>query len=285
MSTTVLAHGVGGRQDLPIPFAVAVAGAAVAVAISFIAMAVLWRISRLRGETAGWPIPARAQAVAEHPVTRGILRLVGLVATGFVVVAAVVRTEHREQPDGRVRLRAVLGGAGAGVAVVRPGVEAAQPAAHHPPRHQHPRWHRTRPRPPRLPRAARVLARHGRAVRVRLARARRTRTHLPDRACAVVHRLRRGAAARRDGLRRRLVRPSGRVRGLLQPHRPARPTRAPHRRQAGAAQPTRRAGRPSPGVGNRSRGQSCCSGPPPTTASPKRRPGYAPCSPALLDPP
>ncbi|GIH22169.1 hypothetical protein Aph01nite_04790 [Acrocarpospora phusangensis] len=45
----VLAHGVGGRQDLPIPFEAAVAGAAVALVVSFAALGFAWREPRLAG--------------------------------------------------------------------------------------------------------------------------------------------------------------------------------------------------------------------------------------------
>jgi hypothetical protein len=87
--TDVLAHGVGGRQDLPLPFEFALVGAGAAVAVSFVVMAVLWRTSRLRGDSAGRPVPARAQAIADHPVTRGVLRAVGLAGLLYVAVAAV----------------------------------------------------------------------------------------------------------------------------------------------------------------------------------------------------
>lgn len=44
----LLAHGVGDRQDLPIPFSYALTGAAIAVGVSFVAMGLLWRSSRDR---------------------------------------------------------------------------------------------------------------------------------------------------------------------------------------------------------------------------------------------
>lgn len=85
----VFAHGVGGREDLPIPFSFALTGAAAALIVSFAGLAWLWRTSRLRGGDAGRPIPARAQRVLDSRLVRAVLRLVGLAVAGFVVVSAV----------------------------------------------------------------------------------------------------------------------------------------------------------------------------------------------------
>jgi hypothetical protein len=85
----VLAHGIGSRQDLPIPFSYALVGAGVAVLVSFLALGLLWRTPRFRGAEAGRPLPARVQAVLDGPAFRLLLRLLGLLISGFVVVAAV----------------------------------------------------------------------------------------------------------------------------------------------------------------------------------------------------
>lgn len=84
----LLAHGITGRQDLPIPLAFAVTGAAVAVLISFVAMALLWKTSRLRGEAAGRPLPLGLQRAADSTPLRMSLRVFVLLATAFVGVAA-----------------------------------------------------------------------------------------------------------------------------------------------------------------------------------------------------
>jgi len=89
MNQEILAHGIGGRSDLPIPLEFAVIGAGVAVAVSFVAMAALWRSSRLRGGDGGRPIPRRLQAVADSSATRDILRAAGLIVTVFVIAAAI----------------------------------------------------------------------------------------------------------------------------------------------------------------------------------------------------
>jgi hypothetical protein len=86
---SLLAHGIGGRQDLPVSFPLVLAGAVVALVVSFGALAWLWRGSRLRGGAAGWPLPVAAQRFLDSPGFRWVLRGVGLLLTGFVAVAAL----------------------------------------------------------------------------------------------------------------------------------------------------------------------------------------------------
>lgn len=84
----VLAHGLGGRQDLPIPLGFAVTGAGLAVLVSFAALALLWKGSRLRGAAAGRPLPAGLERVLDAGATRAVLRGVGLAGAALFVVAA-----------------------------------------------------------------------------------------------------------------------------------------------------------------------------------------------------
>lgn len=84
----MLAHGLSGRQDLPIPLWFAVTGAGCAVLVSFVVMAVLWRRSRLRGDAAGRPLPVGLQRVLDAAATRAGLRLLGLAGTALFVAAA-----------------------------------------------------------------------------------------------------------------------------------------------------------------------------------------------------
>jgi hypothetical protein len=85
----VLAHGVGGRQDLPIPFTYALIGAAVALVVSFVALAVLWREPQLGGPRTGVAVPPAVQRVLDASATRWVIRLVGLAATAYVATAAI----------------------------------------------------------------------------------------------------------------------------------------------------------------------------------------------------
>jgi hypothetical protein len=75
---TVLAHGIGGRADLPVPLTLALYGAGLAVAVSFLALVVLWRRPRLQGAAAGRPLPSAVERVVDGPVLRPVLQLVVL---------------------------------------------------------------------------------------------------------------------------------------------------------------------------------------------------------------
>ena len=90
MNAVVLAHGVGSRTDLPVPLALALLGAGLAVLVSFLALVLLWRSPRLRGDAAGRAVPGAVQSLVDSPVTRGVLRAVVLVLTLLVVAVALV---------------------------------------------------------------------------------------------------------------------------------------------------------------------------------------------------
>ena len=65
----LLAHGVGGRQDLPIPFALAVLGAALALVVSFLILGFAWKESRYQGDDSGHPLPDGLTRAADSPWT------------------------------------------------------------------------------------------------------------------------------------------------------------------------------------------------------------------------
>ena len=92
----LLAHGVSSRQDLPLPFTYALVGAVAALAVSFVALSVLWRESRLRGDAAGSPLPA-GEFLASTEV-RWALRVLGLLLVGFTAFAAVAGPDLANNP-------------------------------------------------------------------------------------------------------------------------------------------------------------------------------------------
>jgi hypothetical protein len=94
----LLAHGIGSRGDLPIPFAFAVAGAAVALVISFVVLTVAWRRSRFRGDDSGRALPAWLTAAVDAAATRWVIRLSGLAAFGFTVMTAYVAPDGFSNP-------------------------------------------------------------------------------------------------------------------------------------------------------------------------------------------
>lgn len=84
-----LAHGLGGRHDLPVPAFYAFAGAFAALLISFLALGLLWSRSRFRGDRAGKPVPHAVQRAADAPATRRLLRAAGLGAFLFTLAVAL----------------------------------------------------------------------------------------------------------------------------------------------------------------------------------------------------
>jgi hypothetical protein len=101
-SGTLLAHGVGSKQDLPIPFSFVVVGAAVALVVSFLALMFLWREPRLDTVGAGRPLPAGLRRALDSRVTRSLLRLLGLVCTAYVALAMVFGKDDALNPTATV---------------------------------------------------------------------------------------------------------------------------------------------------------------------------------------
>ncbi|MGQ0625840.1 MAG: hypothetical protein ACT4PP_14475, partial [Sporichthyaceae bacterium] len=94
----LLAHGVGSRQDLPLPFGYALTGALLALAISFVVLALAWKTSRLSGRATGRPAPAPLAEFADCAGLRWGLRLLGLALTGFVAWAALAGPDLATNP-------------------------------------------------------------------------------------------------------------------------------------------------------------------------------------------
>ena len=88
--TAVLAHGIGGRSDLPIELALAVQGAAIAVFVSFVAVALLWKEPKLTGGAAGRPISPALQRYFDAPILRILLQSVTLAAAILLIVAGLI---------------------------------------------------------------------------------------------------------------------------------------------------------------------------------------------------
>ncbi|MFS8522255.1 MAG: hypothetical protein FWJ87_12940 [Micromonosporaceae bacterium] len=89
MTVGVLAHGIGGRQDLPLPFEDALAGAVIALLATFIILAFAWRRSKLRGDERGLALPGWLAGFLDSPAFRWSLRTAGLVIALWIVVALV----------------------------------------------------------------------------------------------------------------------------------------------------------------------------------------------------
>jgi hypothetical protein len=94
MEDVFLAHGLGGRSDLPVPLWMALYGAAAAVVVSFFALVAFWRSPRLTGARAGRALLPRLQRIVDARLTRSALRVIGVFAFGVTVVAARVGSNN-----------------------------------------------------------------------------------------------------------------------------------------------------------------------------------------------
>lgn len=86
----ILAHGLGGRSDLPVPLWLALYGGAAAVVVSFVVLGAFWRRPKLTGSTRGRPLPGIAQRAGNAPVTGVVLRALGVVLFAITLLAAVL---------------------------------------------------------------------------------------------------------------------------------------------------------------------------------------------------
>ena len=98
MTWPLLAHGIGGREDLPLPLGLAVAGAAAALVVSFVALGALWREPRLDGPTAGRPLPSWLERGLDARASRLAVTGFAVVATGWVLLALVFGPDDARNP-------------------------------------------------------------------------------------------------------------------------------------------------------------------------------------------
>jgi hypothetical protein len=85
----VLAHGLGGSSDLPVPYAYSVIGAAWALTFTFALVAFAWRRPRFDPLKPGHPLPAVVTALVDSKLTRGIAATAALLFTIWVVLAGL----------------------------------------------------------------------------------------------------------------------------------------------------------------------------------------------------
>ncbi|WP_336921957.1 hypothetical protein [Aquipuribacter sp. SD81] len=94
----VLAHGVGSRQDLPLPFLHVVVGAAAAIAVSFVVLGLAWRTPQLLVQGAGTPLPRPVARVLDSPALRWVLRAAVLAVTLLFALALVLGPDDVDNP-------------------------------------------------------------------------------------------------------------------------------------------------------------------------------------------
>ncbi|MGZ4625816.1 MAG: hypothetical protein ACXV3S_05925 [Kineosporiaceae bacterium] len=94
----LVAHGIGSREDLPLPLGWAIAGAATAVVVSFVLLGALWREPRLNVEKAGRPLPAALARVLDSRVFRRTLAGAGLAFAGYALLALLFGPDDARSP-------------------------------------------------------------------------------------------------------------------------------------------------------------------------------------------
>ena len=82
----ILAHGLGGRTDLPLPTWMVLYGGAMVVLISFVALAILWPQARWEGRTPGIAIADATSTPLR--VLKVMVRVLGMAVFALVLVAA-----------------------------------------------------------------------------------------------------------------------------------------------------------------------------------------------------
>jgi hypothetical protein len=90
-------HGVGSRQDLPLPFTAVLIGAGVALVVSFVALGFLWPESSLRAD-AGRALPPVPAKLLGSPRLRALLVTVALLLTAWTLMALVFGMDDANNP-------------------------------------------------------------------------------------------------------------------------------------------------------------------------------------------
>ena len=91
------AHGVGSREDLPLPFTLLLVGAGLALVVSFVALGALWKQPRLRAED-GRLLPMPVSLALDSAPVRGLFVLLSLAITAWTLMALVFGKDDANNP-------------------------------------------------------------------------------------------------------------------------------------------------------------------------------------------
>jgi len=97
-STAVLAHGLGGSTDLPIPLSFALIGAAWALTFTFAVVALAWRRPRFDPDKPGHPLPRCVTTLVDAPATRWTVAIAALLLTVWVAIAGWLGPQDGDNP-------------------------------------------------------------------------------------------------------------------------------------------------------------------------------------------
>ncbi len=90
-------HGVGSREDLPLPFHLLLIGAGLALVVSFLALGALWKQPRLRPED-GRLLPMPVSLGLDSAAVRGLFVVASLAITGWTLLALVLGKDDANNP-------------------------------------------------------------------------------------------------------------------------------------------------------------------------------------------
>jgi hypothetical protein len=88
----LLAHGIGGVRDLPVPESFFFTSAAIVLVVSFVALGALWRRPLLERNAAGRPLPRVLQTVLLSRALRVLLGTISVALLALVVATALFGT-------------------------------------------------------------------------------------------------------------------------------------------------------------------------------------------------
>jgi hypothetical protein len=91
------AHGVGSREDLPLPFHLLLVGAGLALVVSFVALGALWKQPRLHRED-GRLLPILVSLALDSAPVRAVFVALSLVITGWTLTALVAGADTANNP-------------------------------------------------------------------------------------------------------------------------------------------------------------------------------------------
>jgi hypothetical protein len=94
---SLTAHGVGSRQDLPLPFTAVLIGAAVALLVSFVALGALWPEPRLHAD-AGLRLPSVVARTLSSPVFKGVWVTLAALLTAWTLMALIFGKDDANNP-------------------------------------------------------------------------------------------------------------------------------------------------------------------------------------------
>jgi hypothetical protein len=91
------AHGVGSREDLPLPFHLLLIGAGLALVVSFLALGALWKQPRLRRED-GRLLPIMVSLALDSAPVRALFVGLSLLVTGWTLAALLFGKDDANNP-------------------------------------------------------------------------------------------------------------------------------------------------------------------------------------------